>query len=146
MWCEGRWPDTLASVGWTARLEDEHGATVAELSSTDDAALGRAQGSPEEYPRIAEIDPYGDTVFNKLQIPALLRELDVLVDETDRSQSSNGCWTYALPPSGSLGERTYISGFSATDRQALTGRSASHIPTSIGRSRRAGRAAHGSNR
>ena len=31
----------------------------------------------------AEIDPYGDTIFNKLQIPALLNELDVVLGETD---------------------------------------------------------------
>lgn len=55
---------------------------VTEAASTDDAALARAQEYRGEYPRMAEIDPYGDTDFNKLQIPALVRELDALLDDT----------------------------------------------------------------
>jgi hypothetical protein len=48
-----------------------------------DAALARAQEWPDSYPRIAEIDPYGDTIFNKLQIAALLNEVDAVLRETD---------------------------------------------------------------
>jgi hypothetical protein len=70
-------------VGWIVRLVDQHGAVVDEAASTNDASLARAQESPDLYPRIAEIDPYGDTIFNKLQIPALLNELEVVLDETD---------------------------------------------------------------
>ena len=70
-------------MGWTARLVDEGGAVVDEAASVDAAALARAQESRDSYPRIAEIDPYGDTVFNKLQIPALLNELDGVLHEMD---------------------------------------------------------------
>jgi hypothetical protein len=50
----------------------------------DSGALARAQGFSDLYPQIGEIDPYGDTTFNRLQIPALLEELNRLLDETDR--------------------------------------------------------------
>jgi hypothetical protein len=71
-------------MGWTVRLVDENGATIAEGASQDDGALARAQAFSDLYPRIAEIDPYGDTIFNTLQIPALVEELNRLLDETDR--------------------------------------------------------------
>ncbi|HVA19742.1 MAG TPA: hypothetical protein VMU55_06190 [Solirubrobacteraceae bacterium] len=70
-------------MGWTVRLVSENGATLAETASTDDGALARAQEFADTYPRLAEVDPYGDTTFNGLQIPALLEELTRLMEETD---------------------------------------------------------------
>jgi hypothetical protein len=70
-------------VGWSVRLISENGETVSEVTSADDRALARAQHVAEMYPRIAEIDPHGDTTFNGLQIPALLEELTRLMEETD---------------------------------------------------------------
>jgi hypothetical protein len=70
-------------VAWTVRLINEDGAKIAETSSTDDAALARAQELPDSYPRLAEIDPFGDTVFNRLQVPRLIGELEALLKETE---------------------------------------------------------------
>ncbi len=81
-------------MGWTVRLVDEHGAVVAEAASTDDGALARAQEYRDEYPRIAEIDPCGDTTFNQLQIPALMRELNALLADT--SKASEQQWLLDL--------------------------------------------------
>ncbi|HEX4116872.1 MAG TPA: hypothetical protein VHY18_13480 [Solirubrobacteraceae bacterium] len=68
---------------WTVRLVSEDGATLAQTASTGDGALARAQALADIYPRIAEIDPYGDTTFNGLQVPALLEELTRLMEETE---------------------------------------------------------------
>jgi len=76
------------------RLVDEHGARLAGAASADDTALARAQRS-RSYPRIREIDPYGDTIFNKLQIASLVEALDRLMEET--SKQSELQWLLDLP-------------------------------------------------
>jgi hypothetical protein len=35
-------------------------------------------GSEDDYPMLASVDPYGDTCFNRRQVPRLLEELDRL--------------------------------------------------------------------
>jgi hypothetical protein len=61
------------------RLETERGECVAELEDPD-GALGRVLSALEtgesRYWRF--IDPYGDTVFNRLQMEPFLIELDAI--------------------------------------------------------------------
>ncbi len=96
-------------MGWTVRLEDEHGTCVMEVLSTDDAALVRVLDDPDRYPRLNEIDPYGDTTFNTLQIPSVVRELDMLLDET--AKLSEQQWlvdTRALAQRVQAGSHLYL--------------------------------------
>jgi hypothetical protein len=63
-------------------LVDEHGVELSRVSSSNDGALRWAIERPDEFPRLSEIDAYGDTVFNRLQIDAAIAEWRRLVDET----------------------------------------------------------------
>lgn len=53
---------------------DEHGSSLRQLQ---DAALHRqdVERAPEESVCLRFVDPYGDTVFNLLQVPVLMAEL-----------------------------------------------------------------------
>src|SRR4051794_21068840 len=72
------------SVPIVARLEDEHGNAI----TVDDPNGGScdAAGDFDEllpfddpaYRCLGVIDPYGDTIFNRLQMPVLLSEVDAL--------------------------------------------------------------------
>jgi hypothetical protein len=67
-----------------------------EAPSTDDAALAPVQAAPEAHSRLAEIDPYGETVFNKPQIPAVTSELEAVPDETVK-RSEQPCARGVVP-------------------------------------------------
>jgi len=66
-------------MGFALYMEDENGAKLAEVPDP--------QGCVDCIVSLAEhvhtsclgfIDPYGDTVFNQLQIPVLIRELEAV--------------------------------------------------------------------
>ncbi|MEK7424181.1 MAG: hypothetical protein AAB131_10115 [Actinomycetota bacterium] len=64
-------------------VEDERGKVVEELTGSADGLndlLARCSG--EEFVLLPFVDPYGDTVFNRLQIPSLIRELRRLRETT----------------------------------------------------------------
>jgi len=63
-------------MGLTVRLEDEHGLEVAEALA-DDGTLARLLPSFDDpsSPLLRFIDRYGDTTFNRQQIPVFLDEL-----------------------------------------------------------------------
>ena len=60
-------------------LEDENGAGLAEVVDGHGVLLGgRREDGYSELCCLRFIDTYGDTVFNYLQMPTLLNELDWL--------------------------------------------------------------------
>jgi hypothetical protein len=71
-------------MGITAGLVDEHGGWIGHGAAGDGGALVRATEDPEDYPRIAEIDIYGETIFGRSDLPGFLDELARLIDETSR--------------------------------------------------------------
>ena len=71
-------------MGLKAGLVDEHGAWISRSAAGDGGALVRATEYPEDYPSIAGIDVYGETIFARSDLPALLDELLRLIDETTR--------------------------------------------------------------
>jgi hypothetical protein len=67
-------------------MEDEQADVLARVGSTEDGALRWAQGSPEQYERLSEIDPYGITLFNTLQLKVVIHEWQHLLDETQNER------------------------------------------------------------
>lgn len=62
------------------RVETENGSPIAEFSDLEDSitALAEGQGAAGLV-LAATIDPWGNTTFNSLQIPILLKEIEELV-------------------------------------------------------------------
>ena len=65
-------------------LVDEDGELIIDsrinVASVMDALL-EIESCKERYPWLTTIDEYGDTIFNRLQIPLVIRELTVLSSE-----------------------------------------------------------------
>jgi hypothetical protein len=57
-------------------VQDENGKPVTDL--TDLSAHCLPGANDERFVLLRFVDPYGDTVFNCLQVPHLLRDLEVL--------------------------------------------------------------------
>jgi hypothetical protein len=76
----------------TIRLETEDGQCVAELDDIHNLLLRRANALARERQHLELarfIDPYGDTVFNKLQLPSFIRDLElILAKENDAGERS----------------------------------------------------------
>jgi len=69
-------------MGANPEIRTEDGEVVAEdpgLGKTVAEILGRHGLDDSEYPLLSGIDPYGDTVFNSVQIPRVVRELEQFV-------------------------------------------------------------------
>jgi hypothetical protein len=67
-------------MGISIRLEDEHANVMEEIdwpSWLDDVLPPHED---ETFQCLRFIDPYGDTVFNRVQMPTLLSELERLRD------------------------------------------------------------------
>jgi hypothetical protein len=66
------------------RFEDETGKIVEELPTNFVFVMAFLwdEGKQESYPWLAGIDPYGKTVFNALQAPHLIKELESLLKES----------------------------------------------------------------
>jgi hypothetical protein len=74
-------------MGFEIQLQDEYGNPIAGISDPMNflARLLPANGQNANYPMLGSIDLYGDTVFNRLQIPRFLAEW-VYVASTARTQ------------------------------------------------------------
>ena len=58
------------------RWEDEQGEVLEELLPDGDASLNAVVArAPDNSVCLRFIDPYGDTVFNRIQLPLLISEL-----------------------------------------------------------------------
>jgi hypothetical protein len=67
-------------------LEDEAGKVIEEFSinfATVTAFLWKADDAASKYPWLSTIDPYGDTLFNSLQVPFVVKELEMLQKDSD---------------------------------------------------------------
>ncbi len=64
------------SVGLEIVLQDEWGGKIASVADPKNllAGLLPTAEKADAYPMLAGIDPYGDTIFNPLQITRFLRE------------------------------------------------------------------------
>lgn len=64
-------------VGFDMRLENEKGDRIDEVGDPRNL-LGRLLPSPkdESFACLRFVDPYGDTVFNRIQIETFIRELE----------------------------------------------------------------------
>jgi hypothetical protein len=63
-------------VGLEIQLQDEWGGRIEGIADPKNllADLLPSDEKSDAYPTLAGIDPYGDTVFNPLQIPRFLSE------------------------------------------------------------------------
>jgi len=63
------------------RVETETGSAIEEGSDTQNVLTELADRSPcnEGLALVSMIDPWGNTVFNRLQIPILLRDINNLL-------------------------------------------------------------------
>jgi hypothetical protein len=66
-------------VGFDIRLEDEAGHVIDALTDPKNLLHALLPALDDEaFPCLRFIDPYGDTTFNQVHIPFLLRELESL--------------------------------------------------------------------
>ena len=68
-------------MGINMRWEDERGEVMAELLDPDSFLARWLSKSPADSVCLRFIDRYGDTVFNQLQIPFLISELESALPE-----------------------------------------------------------------
>lgn len=72
-------------MGIDMRWEDENGKeleTIPSPSRSQFAALipdHNIKDNVKEFPCLCYIDPYGDTVFNRLQMPQLIADLERII-------------------------------------------------------------------
>jgi len=64
--------------------EAEDGSVLAEFDA-DGIPVDVLRLAPQDSTCARFIDPYGDTVFNQLQLPVLIAELSRMIDETTDS-------------------------------------------------------------
>ncbi len=68
--------------------EDENGGVLESSTINFVDILGPiGHNNIAKFVKLSEIDPYGDTIFNGLQIPLLTKELEALAAESDPSRS-----------------------------------------------------------
>ncbi len=72
-------------MGIDVTLEDENGRVLESLADEGDYVAKLIEFAPSHGPRcLAYIDEFGDTTFNRLQVPRLAQELDdIPKDELD---------------------------------------------------------------
>lgn len=74
-------------MGVNLRLQTEKGEVLAELiDSTGLVAQGLPSDIDNTYACLQFVDLYGDTVFNRLQIPHLIKDLERVVSESRNEQ------------------------------------------------------------
>jgi hypothetical protein len=67
-------------MGIALHWEDENGNRLGELLDISEAVQKFLPDcDTTEFPCLRFVDPYGDTVFNRLQIPQLITELETLL-------------------------------------------------------------------
>jgi hypothetical protein len=69
-------------MGFNCFLEDEHGNALDRFFDPKSILPKIIPYSKEGYWLVKYIDPYGDTVFNQLQIPILIDELKAIKSAT----------------------------------------------------------------
>jgi hypothetical protein len=69
---------TLPHVGVNVELQDERGATLKVVFDSESVLARPLPGGDTSYPCLRSIDRYGDTMFNRLQVPLLIEEINRL--------------------------------------------------------------------
>ena len=79
-------------MGIKARVESENGDVEAELLDPGNlTAKLTAPFTGSDSPCLRFVDPYGDTTFNQLQLPVLIREIEGAIEmAADASVKSHG--------------------------------------------------------
>lgn len=75
-------------MGIDLRWQDERGKQLAEL--LDENALVESflpNFEAQDFPCLRFVDPYGDTVFNQIQIPELVSELERLSQQKHKPET-----------------------------------------------------------
>ena len=75
-------------MGIDARIEDENGQSIEELGDPKDLVavlLPRHDDNSSNCMRF--IDPYGDTTFNRAQMPILINELKKSIENTSNPEA-----------------------------------------------------------
>jgi hypothetical protein len=76
-------------VGLAIQLEDERGNEIDSVADPKNllARILPAAGA-ESYPMLASIDPYGDTTFNRVQMPRFLAEWSIIAAKAQSPEES----------------------------------------------------------
>src|SRR4051812_16087508 len=76
-------------MGLDVELQDERGETLASTSDPKNLLSGLLPSSDDQAcPFLASIDPYGDTVFNRLQMNRFLSEWAGVVMKAQTSEET----------------------------------------------------------
>ena len=87
--------------------QDETGATLGQCPVAYEWQIGRAI-PPEDCHCLQYIDPVGDAVFNQLQLPRLIRELEVAVATLHESAFRRQAGVVLEFVRGCVGVHTYV--------------------------------------
>jgi hypothetical protein len=96
-------------------VRGDSGRAVAQADGGLEWTAAFEELSPVEFPMLWALDPYGDAVFNKRQVPLLLAELDRLPAPCADDWVSQA----ASCARSSTAERTCICGSSVIDCRSL---------------------------
>jgi hypothetical protein len=81
---------TKPDMGIDVRWEDERGEQLAELLDKNCLVEQFLPNSrAKDFPCLRFVDPYGDTVFNCLQIPQVVIELELLLKQPWKQEVEN---------------------------------------------------------
>jgi len=65
-------------MGLDIELQDERGERLQSTGDAQNLLIRLLPDDADAYPMLASIDPYGDTVFNRIQMGRFLREWEAV--------------------------------------------------------------------
>lgn len=74
-------------MGIDAKLQTEDGRTLQEVFDPEDMLQRLIPFNNETSVCLRFVDPYGDTTFNQLQIPVLIKELQEAIQNSKDSEA-----------------------------------------------------------
>jgi hypothetical protein len=77
------------NMGVDLRWEDERGDTIEEIYDSKNIFARLLDINKSEMICFRFIDRYGDTIFNQLQIPVLIKELESIFENTSTKQEKD---------------------------------------------------------
>jgi hypothetical protein len=96
-------------MGIDAFIESEDGEPRGEVPDPGDLTAKLASSLTADSRCVCFIDPYGDTTFNQLQIPVLIKELERAIDlSPDPLVKSHGEALLALAHRANSEVHTYV--------------------------------------
>ena len=67
-------------MSWSVILEDEHGEIISQLDNEFASQTISSSEFSEKFKLLKYLDPFGDTIFNRLQMDDLIQDLRTLAD------------------------------------------------------------------